>query len=66
MNVDVAKDSTRKHERPMLIYTLAREHIDSAQLRGTSLVGRSVQWTPNVGGTVPCSADLKVIAVSIS
>ena len=46
----------------MLIYTLTGEHIDSAQFRATS----PEQWTPHVGGTVPCSADLQVSAEHIS
>ena len=37
---------------------LTGEYIDSAQFRGTS----TVQWTPLVGGIVPCSADLTVSA----
>jgi hypothetical protein len=51
----------------MLLYTLPGQHIDSAQqhLRWTPHFGRSVQWTPLVGTTVPCLADLEVSAVHI-
>ena len=66
MIVDVVMESIRQHGRPMLIYTLPGEPIDSAQLRWTPPVGRPLQWTPLVGGTVLYSADFKVIAVHIS